>query len=1364
MTSSVTSPPSSPASRRPPRMPLPALPSDDVSLQPPPTMPRPSGGRFQQMSQMLMHLPMMLGFGGISLLTTAQRGGPMLIVFGGIFGVMIVGMLAMMLLGGGLSKKAQVNDERRDYLRYLNNVRADVQAAAAAQRQRLLLQHPDPAGLASTAVSARLWERRRTDPDFGQVRVATGPQRLTTRLRTPQTPPLDDLDPVSATALRQFIRTYATVPDLPVALALCGYPRVGVHGQRALVLDLVRAVIAQLATFHSPDDVRIAVCVSPDAAADWQWLKWLPHSLHLTASDAAGPMRLAADDLGELAEVLGEELGQRPRFSKNATAAMDQPHVVVVRDGGSGDPDTALADVTGLLGVTVIDVGERPGPVGTYGLDLIVEAERMGLSGPDGVGLVGRPDRLDPATAEALARSLSPLHAVRPAAGDDDQPLTGSLGLADLLGIGDPRHLDVAETWRPRSRRGRLRVPLGLDASGRPLELDVKESAEEGMGPHGLVIGATGSGKSELLRTLVLALAATHSSEILNFVLVDFKGGATFAGLGALPHTSAVITNLADDLGLVGRMKDALEGELIRRQEELRAASQDSVRDYERAREAGADLKPLPSLLVIIDEFSELLSSQPDFIDTFVMIGRLGRSLGVHLMLASQRLEEGRLRGLDSHLSYRIGLRTFSSSESRSVLGVTDAADLPPIPGSGFLRTDAATLIRFKAAYVSGAAPTPRSVAPDDVRTVAPALRVLPFGLARQDPPPEADGELTVEDVLRAAAPPPAEAADASPFAETILDVMVDRLRGRGPDAHQVWLPPLDQAPPVADLLGPLEASSERGLRATVWPGAGKLHVPVGLIDKPYEQRQDLLAVDLSGAAGNVAVVGAPQSGKSTLLRTLVTSLALTHTPEEVQFFCLDFGGGTLGGLAGLPHVAGVATRLDPAGCSRTVAEVAGILVERERVFAEKGIDSVATFRRRRRAGEQLEKRPFGDVFLVVDGWGTLKEEFERLYDAALGLGARGLGYGVHVVLSANRWMEVRAQIRDAVGTRLELRLGDPFDSEVHRKVAATVPEGTPGRGVSKDKLHFLSALPVRAHGQAGAGDAGDGGGADGDGPDTGADAAALVEEMAAAWSHPPAPRVRMLPRLVSADEVTAAEGPSGPDDALRVPLGLGEATLEPVFWDLDADPFLLVLGDTESGKSALLRHLAHGLAERRGPDRLRLLVVDYRRSLLGELPDDHVVGYAGSEQALAGFVQQTMVTVRARIPGPDVTPEELRRRSWWNGPDLIVLVDDYDLVVTQRTNPLAPLVEALAQAKDIGVRLVVARRSGGAGRAMHDVLLQRMVDLGTAGLLLSGAKDDGAVLGGLRMSPQPPGRGVLVRRGSNTGLVQTAWRPPAHG
>ncbi len=1329
----------------------------EIELQPPPTTPQPDAAGGGGGGQLMM-IPMMLGMGAMGFSSMASRGGALLVVFGVLFGGVLLGVLVMTIGKGARTRTAQLNIERRTYMRHLQQVRTQVRDVARRQRELSTTLNPEPATLVAVARQARLWDRGRGHPQFAHVRVATGPQRLACKLVVPETAPLEDLDPLCASALRRLLRTSTSVGELPVALALPTVPRLGISGDREAVNDLARALVAQLVTFQSPDDVRLALCIAPERAAAWAWTAWLPHLLHPTEVDAAGPVRQCATSLGGVERLLGEQLGERPRFTLGATAPAELPHLVVIVDGGDPAGASRLAEEAGLAGVTIVQLGPTRA-LGPHGVQLIVEQGRLGRITSGGVALVGEVDRLGRIAATTLARSLTRLHQTRrrAAAPSEVAPLSGDLGLPDLLDLGDLDILDVPTTQRSRTGSQRLRIPFGVDSDGQPVDLDLKESAEGGMGPHGLVIGATGSGKSELLRTIVLGLAATHPSETLNLVLVDFKGGATFAGLGTLPHTAAVITNLADDDGLVDRMRDALAGELVRRQEVLRdAGNYSSVRDYERARAAGAALDPLPSLLVIIDEFSEMLSAQPDFIDLFVMIGRLGRSLGVHLMLASQRLEEGRLRGLDSHLSYRIGLRTFSAGESRSVLGVPDAATLPPVPGSGYLKIDSETLIRFKAAYVSGPI-VRRAGQPALGRSasgpLAPAgmARVRPFSLAAQPLPrpttPTAEGA--------ASALPDGDGADAAAqqrsevLADTVTDVMVQILEPHGVPPHRVWLPPLKDAPALSALLPPLAVTPERGLGPTGWAGNGQLSVPVALVDRPYQQRQDLSWVRLAEAAGHVAVVGGPRSGKSTWVRTLVMSLALTHTPREVQVYGLDFAGATLAPLKGLPHVGGVAGRLQTDRASRLVSEVISVIDEREQLFLDEGIDSVAEFRRRRAAGERFGSRDFGDVFLVIDGWLTLRDDFPDLYDRIVTLVGRGLTYGVHVVLTAQRWMEIRPQVKDIVGSRVELRLGDPMDSEFGRKSAMLVPEGAPGRGMNAEQLHLLTALP-RVDDVAGA--------------DGAAEAMqSAVERIAGAWDGPPAPPVRMLPASVSDAELDEAVERSGVTPTpQRLPLGIAERDLGALFLDFAAEPHLTVIGDQGSGKSALLRGLAMRLTALAPPEALKLVVIDYRRSLLGEVPESHLVGLAGSAQQAGDIVARVRSTMESRIPGPDITPSQLKQRSWWSGPEIFVLVDDYDLVSTGAGDPLPGLAEYLPQARDLGLHVIVTRRSAGAGRASFGGLLPLLADAGGAGLLLSGSKDEGAVFAGVRMAPLVPGRGTLVRRSSAPGLVQLPWAEPA--
>ncbi len=595
------------------------------------------------------------------------------------------------------------------------------------------------------------------------------------------------------------------------------------------------------------------------------------------------------------------------------------------------------------------------------------------------------------------------------------------------MGIRNPALVDPDTAWRGQSARQRLRVPIGVSDQGVPVELDIKEAAQNGMGPHGLCIGATGSGKSEFLRTLTLGMITAHPPDALNLVLVDFKGGATFLGLERVPHVAALITNLAEEAHLVVRMKAALAGEMNRRQELLRSAGNfANVADYERARRSGADLAPLPALFIVVDEFSELLSQQPDFAELFVAIGRLGRSLGMHLLLASQRLDEGRLRGLETHLSYRICLKTFSANESRAVLGIPDAYHLPGTPGAAYLKASSGDPVRFQTAFVSGPW-TDRDRSTDRIEAMTPQLFTAANSRVKLDPIRSPEHVVT--------------------STRTLLDSVVDRLAGRGTPAHPVWLPPLAGSPTLDSLL--------RGAEQ------GALRVPVGLIDRPFEQRRDPLIADLAGAAGNMAVVGGPRAGKSTALRTVVLALAATHDPADVQVYCLDFGGGTLSSLRSLPHVGSVANRLDTDLIRRTVAEIESVLRMRETTFRRLGIDGVTEYRKRRSAGDPtVTEDPFGDVFLVIDGWATIRQEFDSLEGPITSLAAQGLSYGIHVVVAASRWAELRPALKDQIGTRIELRLGDPAESEMDRKRARQLTDSAPGRGITRDGQEMAIALP----------------------------------------------------------------------------------------------------------------------------------------------------------------------------------------------------------------------------------------------------------------------------------------------------------------
>jgi DNA segregation ATPase FtsK/SpoIIIE, S-DNA-T family len=1206
-----------------------------------------------------------------------------------IFPLMMLVSTVTTVVSNADRRRGAINAERADYLSYLSDVRRDVVNTATAQYQSLFWCHPDPDTLWTLVGGCRMWERRISDSDFCQVRIGLGTLPLATRLIPPTMDTISRLDPIAVIALHRFLRTHSTVPNVPITLALREVAAVSVGGDMTYVRALLRAAVCQLAVMHSPRLVLIAAAVSDRNRRHWDWLKWLPHNGHPYINDDAGPARLVYASLAAAIEALAGVTTDRLPADPLA------PHVVVVVDGGLGDTErvnniadkaitTLMIDDAALVGTLRLRVGDSEVVVGTS-----IDDE-----------VAARPDAMSYPAALACAQRLA---GYRASGVDTSKPTEWS----DLVGIGDVAFFAPEQCWTGRRLHRRLRVPIGITVAGAPVELDIKEAAENGMGPHGLCIGATGSGKSEFLRTVALGMMVCHSPEDLNLVLVDFKGGATFAGLEPAPHVAAVITNLSDKAALVKRMRAALTGEMNRRQEVLREAGNvDGIAAYRRARRAGTQLPPLPTLFIIVDEFSELLSQHPDFADVFVAIGRLGRSLGVHLLLASQRLEEGRLRGLESHLSYRICLKTLSINESRMVLGTSDAYELPGAPGAAYLRVGTDGLIRFQTAYVSGPCrvdaqlTTGKPISTESEETSAP-VRLFDT---------EPIGPLTI-----------AGHTETDAFERrTVLQTVVERLSGHGPQAHEVWLPPLEAAPVLSTLLADGEAMPP-------------LTVPVGIVDHPFEQCRAPLVVDLAGAAGNVAIVGAPQSGKSTALRTLITALAVTHDSSAAQFYCLDFGGGTLASLREWPSVGSVAGRADPQLTRRMIDWLSALIRSREMLFRDYEVESIAHYRQLKKDRDPLCDR-FGDVFLIIDGWPSLVREFETVESSVAAIAAEGLSYGVHVVVSASRWAEIRPALRDQIGTRIELRLGDPADSELDRRQAQEVPEGKPGRGLSPDRLHMVIALPKL------------------DSEDSNISSRWRRDS----WIAPPIP---LLPTQIDHCEVIERAG--APE--LRPLIGLEESELWPVAVDFAKHIHLLILGDNESGKTATLRTICRELVRTTTAAQCQLLIVDVRRSLLGVVQPEsgHLGEYLASADTVGEAVPRIIEQLRRRMPPRNATPLQLRERSWWSGPDIYIVIDDYDLVGGAAANPLASLAGVLPHSRDLGLHLLVARRSSGAARAMFEPLLAGLRDAGSMTLLMSGNPDEGLTIGSIRASSMPPGRGTLITRRGSPQLIQVGWSPP---
>jgi type VII secretion protein EccCb len=723
-----------------------------------------------------------------------------------------------------------------------------------------------------------------------------------------------------------------------------------------------------------------------------------------------------------------------------------------------------------------------------------------------------------------------------------------------------------------------------------------------------------------------------------------------------------------------------------------------SVTEYENAIAVGHDLPPLPTLFVVADEFTLMLADHPEYADLFDYVARKGRSFRIHILFASQTLDVGRIKDIDKNTSYRIGLKVASPSISRQIIGVEDAYHIESgreHKGVGFLvPAPGATPIKFRSTYVDGIYEPPRADKSIVVRAV-PQPQVFTAGRVEPEPDTVIVDEADIE-VL-----PPRK----------LIATIGDQLAHYGPKAPRLWLEPLDEPISLDDVL------QRSAVPATQW------RWPLGEIDKPFEMRRDPLVFDATSAGGNLVIHGGPKSGKSTALQTFILSAAALHSPRDVTFYCLDYGGGQLRELQHLAHVGSVASPLEPERIRRTFGELEQLLRARQLRGASDRADG------------------YGEVFLVIDNLYALGRDNTDAFNTRNPLLAKvtelvntGMAYGIHVVITTPNWIEVPLAMRDGLGLRLELRLNDSADSNVRlpgalRRPAETVPADQPGRGLTMAAEHFLFARPA-------------------------------LESIAAINAEYPdvtAPEVRLLPANLS----PAAVAPLYPATD-RVVIGQREEDLAPVVVDFADNPLLMGFGDAKSGKTTLLRHLIRTIREHSRPDQVAFTVIDRRLQLVDEplFADNE---YTPNVDRILPAMLGLSALLEKRRPPAGLDTGQLR--GWtYEGHTHYLIVDDVDQIpdspavagphVGQR--PWTALIGLLAQASDLGLRVIVTARAAGSAHAvMTAPLLRRLNDLQATTIMLSGNPHDGGKIRGHRFSRLPAGRGMLLTDADHPTFVQ---------
>jgi S-DNA-T family DNA segregation ATPase FtsK/SpoIIIE len=964
---------------------------------------------------------------------------------------------------------------------------------------------PDPATVADIALTPthRLWERRRGDPDFTALRVGTGAVAAATKPNT-------------------GYKDHPTLTDAPVALNLSEVGVLGVAGPRPHVGALARGLVAQLAALHSPRDVAIVVLAQPATADAWTWTRWLPH---LQPADGTRSQSLVGVDRPTVAArvaELGALISTRRRTQPEAASPRC---VVALIDGAHALRSTpGLADVlrngpsTGVLAICLENdaeqLPEECGAVARFSDDVSGRLE-LSVANADVVRDVIA-DGVDATHAERVARALAPLRDDTP--GETAAALPDAVRWLDVVGLTgsvDDLATELSARWRVAT--GRTAAVLGVGGGGGGGDCGVFTVDIARDGPHALIAGPTGSGKSELLQTLVASLAVANRPDELTFVLVDYKGGAAFGACGTLPHTVGLVTDL--DGSLAERALVSLTAELKRREALFATARAIDIDAYR------ASGRTLARLVIVVDEFASLAEELPDFVGGLVGIAQRGRSLGVHLVLATQRPEGVVSADIRANTNLRICLAVTRDSESRDVIEAPDAARISRLtPGRGYARTGHGELRAFQSGRVGGVLRT-------DV--AATRVRISPFR-ALGYPEPKPDG---VSDEARA---------------DTDLDVIVAAC-GTAARYLDVETPASPWLPPLPGVITSSE-STDAPLTATL-----------GWRDLPALQRREPHVIDLA-SVGHLVVAGSARSGRTSALRTLAALFARGTSTADLHLYAFDCAGGAVAAFASLPHCGAVVAAHEPDRARRLMSLLVGELATRRAELAAQGFGSMEEQRERSCA-------PLPHIAVFVDGWESFLSTFEdvdggRVVDGMFDLLRDGAGAGLHVIATADRGGLV-GRLATLADQRLVLRLADRSDFALIGLPTRAVPENLPaGRAFSAHDLTQIQICLLSS---------------DPSGPAqleafAAIAAAATIRDTGVAAASRPR-RVEELPAHVVLEELEQQAGRRADAGRARVLLGVGGDQVEPTWVDLaDAGPGFVIAGPPRSGRSTALACVAASL------------------------------------------------------------------------------------------------------------------------------------------------------------------------------------------
>lgn len=1201
---------------------------------------------------------------------------------------------------GKLAEYEQMRMEK--YGQYIGEQKARIEAVATVQRDILTRENPPaPDCLESLKqLNRSLWERGPADRDFLDVRLGMGYEKLCVQVRSRDDSAFRmETDEVRELAER-IVEETRIVDNVPTRLSLREYSTVSVIGSRSRMIDLVRNMLVSLTTAHCFEEVRIVGIFDKRETEVWESLRWLPH-----VWDESRQFRFLAFDPKQahaLCDLMSDMLKGRSREGGDSYQRGQQrpiPHYIFLLGSREyTEKEEIMQYLTAndpALGATTLflfdDLYSLP-----HSCQFIVDVD----NGPCGYVRNEVNNKffftMDQAvTAEQFDSYARQMSAIELEGFATQADIPQGISFLEGFGVSRVEQLNALERWKNSQPYKSLAAPLGVMGGERIFSLDIHERAH---GPHGLVAGTTGSGKSELLQSWILSMALTYHPHDVVFVIIDYKGGGMANLLVELPHVVGKITNIGSN---IGRSLVSLQSEMKRRQRIFEEYDVNHIDKYQKLYRDGKGGEPLPHLIIVADEFAELKTNEPEFMAGLSSAARIGRSLGVHLVLATQKPSGVVDEQIQTNSNFRLCLKVQSAGDSREMIRRPDAARITQ-PGRSYVLVGEDEIFEQFQSYWSGA---PYTGGSGEVQDSGNPVRIVNLTGERTNPIKKEKTAVKSDiDELTAVRGYLRRVAEENGIRK--LD---------GP-----WLPEL---PSEVTLQGLTDFDPE-GLAGAFdgrgWgPGLPWLRVPIGVYDMPALQKQGVQYLDFA-AEGHYGIYGAPGTGKTTLLKSIVWALGCYYSPADVNIYIMDCGGWSMNVLAGMPHVGGVALDCEEEKFQKLSQMLTEEIGSRKRRFLKAGVSSLAAYRQaalsRRGAGPVGDGSRLADeddnmpaIILAIDNIVPVFEQFPDLENLLISIAQGGSAYGIYLIYTSNNTTGVRYKVVQNIQGAVAFELTDKGDypTIVGRLDGASLPKVT-GRAFYKGKppVEFQAVMYLG-------------------GEDEQSRSEELKRRCAAmdeAWQGPRPEPIPVMPEELSFDELFKQY-----HERVDVPLGISYENIRTAVAHMEDRYCLLVSGTINSGKSRYLTGLAKSIHEKRPED--KLYIFDGPKGSLKSLASmAKGYGTASDEpqmtQMLEEIVEQLNVRKRAQNQARSMAGDSFSEAEFIAGYEQICLfIDDLKEFIDAVSDNNKNSMERICRlAQGLGVLVFAAGRVSDLERYNEIESLTRCIVANQNGIGLGGS------------------------------------------